>query len=266
MRYTKLLWPSFFVAALFGLHPLHVESVAWVTERKDVLSTLFWLLTMLAYIRYVELPSARRYVIVCIVFALGLMSKSMLVTLPLVLILLDYWPLNRLNSKLSILNSICEKIPLLVLSAIVCIVTVIAQKNAGAVSKIEAAPFIYRVGNALVSYCDYVLKMLWPVNLAVYYPHPIKALAGWKVAAASAVLLIITIAVILLRRRRYLSVGWFWFVGTLVPVIGLVQVGSQAMADRYTYIPLTGLFIMLSNSCCSWRNIIHAGRILARYG
>ncbi len=244
-RYTKSIWPSFFAAAAFALHPLHVESVAWITERKDVLSTLFWLLTMLAYIRYVKIPSARRYVIVCLAFTLGLMSKSMLVTLPLVLILLDYWPLNRLNSKFSFLNSFCEKIPLLILSVVVSVVTVIAQKSAGAVSRIEAVPFGQRFGNALVSYCDYILKMFWPVELAVYYPHPIKSLVFWKIAAALAVLLAISITVILLRNRRYLLVGWLWYLGTLLPVIGLVQVGSQAMADRYTYIPLTGIFIML---------------------
>ncbi len=250
-RYSKSLWPSFLVAALFGLHPLHVESVAWVTERKDVLSALFWMLTMLAYARYVERPTAWRYVTVCTTFALGLMAKSMLVTLPLVLLLMDYWPLRRLlpedaGKGVSIGRLIREKIPLLGLSALTCVVTVIAQKYAGAVSKIDVIPFGRRVGNALVSYSDYILKMFWPVDLAVYYPHPIKSLAGWKVAAALAVLLTITIVVILLRRRRYLFVGWLWYLVTLVPVIGLVQVGSQAMADRYTYIPLTGIFIMLA--------------------
>ncbi len=249
-RYTKAVWVSFFVAALFGLHPLHVESVAWVTERKDVLSTLFWLLTMLAYLRYVEIPTAKRYVIICVVFALGLMSKSMLVTLPFVLLLMDYWPLKRLwpeekSSGVSIGRLLFEKIPLLSLSAASCIMTVIAQKNAGAVSKIDIVPFSQRVGNALVSYCDYILKTFWPIDLAVFYPHPIKSLAGWKIAASLAVLAAIMIAVILLRRRRYLIVGWFWYLGTLVPVIGLVQVGGQALADRYTYIPLTGIFIML---------------------
>jgi tetratricopeptide (TPR) repeat protein len=262
-KYSKSIWASFFVAALFGLHPSHVESVAWVTERKDVLSALFWLLTMLAYIRYVEIPNSRRYVIVCVVFALGLMSKSMLVTLPLSLLLMDYWPLGRLWPKdngagVSIGRLIREKIPLLVSSVLVCVVTVIAQKNAGAVSKIDIVPFGERLGNALVSYCDYILKMFWPADLAVYYPHPIKSLAGWKVAAALAVLLTITIAVTLLRRRRYLLVGWLWFLGTLVPVIGLVQVGSQAMADRYTYLPLTGIFIMLvwlsSDILSQWRH------------
>ena len=250
-RYTKAVWASFFVSALFALHPLHVESVAWITERKDVLSMLFWLLTMLAYLRYVEIPTIKRYVIICVVFALGLMSKPMLVTLPFVLVLMDYWPLKRLwtegeSNGVKIGRLLLEKIPLLSLSAASCVMTVIAQKNSGAVAKISIVPFSQRIGNALVSYCDYILKTFWPVDLAVFYPHPIKSLAGWKVAVSLAVLVVITIAVILLRRRRYLLVGWLWYLGTLVPVIGLVQVGGQAMADRYTYIPLTGIFIMLA--------------------
>lgn len=250
-RYTKVVWASFFVSALFALHPLHVESVAWVTERKDVLSMLFWLLTMLAYLRYVEIPTIKRYVIICVVFALGLMSKSMLVTLPFVLLLMDYWPLKRLwpeerDNGVTIGRLLFEKTPLFLLSAASCVMTVIAQKSGGAVAKISIVPFNQRVGNALVSYCDYILKMFWPVDLAVFYPHPIKSLAGWKVAVSLAVLVVITIVVILLRRRRYLLVGWLWYLGTLVPVIGLVQVGGQALADRYTYIPLTGIFVMLA--------------------
>ena len=250
-RYSKTIWASFFVAALFALHPLHVESVAWVTERKDTLSTLFWMLTMLAYVRYVEAPNAGRYIIVCVVFAFGLMSKSMLVTLPLVLLLMDYWPLKRLwpegkSSGVTSTRALLEKIPLFILSGIVCVITVIAQKGSGAVSKINSAPLGPRISNALVSYCDYILKMFWPVDLAVFYPHPVNSLAGWKIILSSAVLLAATIIVILLRRRRYLLVGWFWYLGTLVPVIGFVQVGAQAMADRYTYIPLTGIFIMLA--------------------
>jgi tetratricopeptide (TPR) repeat protein len=250
-RYSKSLWPSFFVAALFGLHPLHVESVAWVTERKDVLSTLFWLLTMLAYVRYVENPTAKRYTIVCVAFAIGLMAKSMLVTLPLVLLLMDYWPLERLwpeekKNGVAVSRLLFEKLPLFILSVIVCVATVIAQRGSGAVSKINSIPLSSRINNALVSYCDYILKMFWPVDLAVFYPHPVNTLAGWKAILSLAVLLAITIVVILLRRRRYLLVGWFWYLGTLVPVIGFVQVGAQALADRYTYIPLTGIFIMLA--------------------
>jgi tetratricopeptide (TPR) repeat protein len=249
-RCSKSLWPSFFVAALFGLHPLHVESVAWVTERKDVLSMLFWMLTMLSYVRYVERRTAWRYITVCVTFALGLMAKSMLVTLPLVLLLMDYWPLKRLwpedkKNGFAVGHLLLEKLPLAVMSVLACAVTVIAQKSGGSVAKISVVPLDQRIGNALVSYCQYLVKTFWPVDLAVYYPHPIKSLAGWEVAAAFAVLLAITIVVILLH-RRYLLVGWFWYLGTLVPVIGFVQVGAQAMADRYTYIPLTGIFIMLT--------------------
>jgi tetratricopeptide (TPR) repeat protein len=257
-RYSKSLWASFFVAALFALHPLHVESVAWVTERKDVLSTLFWMLIMLAYVRYVEIPTVKRYTIICVVFSLGLMTKSMLVTLPFVLLLMDYWPLRRLfpdfgeisqaeeaRAGISIGRLIWEKTPLFILSAASCVVTFVAQKTGGAVMRLSTIPIEYRIGNALVSYCDYIVKTFRPIGLAVFYPHPAKDLAGWKVAVAVAVLMTITIVVILLRRRRYLLVGWLWYLGTLVPVIGIVQVGTQSMADRYTYLPLTGIFIML---------------------
>jgi protein O-mannosyl-transferase len=262
-RYSKAIWASFFVAALFALHPLHVESVAWVTERKDVLSMLFWMLTMLAYVRYVENPAAKRYAIVCVTFALGLMAKSMLVTLPLALLLMDYWPLKRLwpeekSNGVTIGRLLFEKLPLLLLSAASCVITVIAQKSSGAVAKISIVPFNQRIGNAMVSYCQYLIKMFWPVDLAVFYPYPVNPVVDWKVAAAFAALLAITIVVILLRRRRYLLVGWFWYLGTLLPVIGFVQVGRQAMADRYTYIPLTGLFIMLVWLACDilsqWRH------------
>jgi protein O-mannosyl-transferase len=250
-RYTKAIWPSFFVAALFALHPLHVESVAWVTERKDTLSTFFWLLTMLAYLRYMEVPTVKRYVIICVVFSLGLMSKSMLVTLPLVLLLMDYWPLRRLwpedkSAGITFGRLIREKIPMLILSAAVCVVTVITQNSGGAVAKIIVVPLGQRVGNALVSYCQYLIKMFWPVDLAVFYPYPVGSIAGWKIAASLIVLLVITIVVLLLRRRRYLVAGWFWYLGTLAPVIGIVQVGAQSMADRYTYVPLTGIFIMFA--------------------
>ncbi|MGA2678310.1 MAG: tetratricopeptide repeat protein [Sedimentisphaerales bacterium] len=249
-RYTKAVWASFFVAALFALHPLHVESVAWVTERKDVLSTMFWLLTMLAYLRYVEIPSARRYVIVCVVFALGLMSKSMLVTLPFVLLLMDYWPLKRIwpeekSNGVTIGRLILEKAPLFILSATSCMITFIAQKTVGAMNMLGVIPGGNRIDNALVSYCDYIFKMFLPVGLANIYPHPVNEIPGLKVAVSLAVLVVISIVVIFLRRRRYLLVGWLWYLGTLVPVVGFVQVGLQARADRYTYIPLTGIFIML---------------------
>ncbi len=261
-RYTKTLWASFFVAALFGLHPLHVESVAWVTERKDVLCTLFWMLTMMAYLRYVERRTAWRYVIILVCFALGLMAKPMVITLPFALFIMDFWPLRRLwpeeGAGVPIFRLIIEKIPLLILSAASSCVTFIAQKMGGSVANSSVSPLSYRVGNALVSYCDYILKTFWPVDLAVFYPHPAAGIAGWKIAASAAVLLAITVVVLLLRRRRYLLAGWLWYLGTLVPVIGLVQVGRQAMADRYTYIPLAGLFIMLvwlaGDITGKWRN------------
>jgi tetratricopeptide (TPR) repeat protein len=263
-RYTKTLWASFFVAALFALHPLHVESVAWVTERKDVLSTLFWLLTMLAYLQYVESATFKRYVLICVLYALGLMTKPMLVTLPFVLLLMDYWPLKRLLPQapnfmlgvnpqdkpggLPVVSSrrlIFEKAPLFILSAASCVVTYVAQKTGGAVVRFGAITLGTRIENALISYCEYIVKMFKPIGLAVFYPHPVKGLAVGEIAASLAFLAAVTTAVVLLRKRRYLLVGWLWYMGTLVPVIGIVQVGGQAMADRYTYIPLTGIFIML---------------------
>ena len=271
-RYSGAKWASFFVAAFFGLHPLHVESVAWVTERKDVLSTLFWMLTMLAYVRYVEGPTVGRYVAIVALYALGLMTKSMLVTLPFVLLIMDYWPLRRLwpeeaGPGVPVGRLLLEKSPLFIMSAASCVVTFIAQKAGGAVTRLSAIPLGYRISNALVSYCEYIWKMFRPVGLAVFYPHPVKEFAGWKVAAALALLLTVTAAVILLHRRRYLLAGWLWYLGTLVPVIGIVQVGTQAMADRYTYIPLTGIFIMLvwfaGDIVSQWR---HRGLIAAVAG
>jgi tetratricopeptide (TPR) repeat protein len=257
-RYSGALWSSFFAAAIFGLHPLRVESVAWITERKDVLSALFWMLTMLAYVRYLEGPTVKRYVAICVLYALGLMAKPMLVTLPFVLLIMDYWPLQRLRTEgvwrqggseaasgVPVSRLILEKLPLIVLSMLSSMITVIAAKSGGAIAKFNMFSFGYRIGNALVAYCDYILKMFRPVGLAVLYPHPWAQQAGWKIAASVALLLAITAAVILLRRRRYLLAGWLWYLGTLVPVIGLVQVGEQAMADRFTYIPLTGVSIML---------------------
>jgi protein O-mannosyl-transferase len=246
-RYSKALWASFFVAALFALHPLHVESVAWVTERKDVLSTLFWMLTMLAYLRFVEKRTVWRYTIILVFFAIGLMAKPMLVTLPFVLLIMDYWPLRRLWPEegigVGVFRLILEKLPLLALSAISSAVTSVAQKTS--MANLSVFSLDYRICNTLVSYCDYILKMFRPVDLAVFYPHPSGGIAVWKIAASAAALLAITVVVLLLRRHRYLLAGWLWYLGTLVPVIGLVQVGRQAMADRYVYIPMTGLFIML---------------------
>jgi tetratricopeptide (TPR) repeat protein len=287
-RMTRALWQSAFVAALFALHPLHVESVAWVAERKDVLSTFFWMLTTGAYIFYVERPVLQRYLLVLIFFALGLMAKPMLVTLPFVLLLLDYWPLQRFRQKRSpkeihadsrgpvsvvkqkgaakkhaekseektekpvdskyrwtlIRPLLWEKIPLFALTAFSCIVTYVAQQKGGAVASIEAFPLSDRLANAFVSYVVYIRKMMWPSDLAIFYPHA-GLLPSWQVIGAVLLLLSLTIAVIRAAREiPYLAVGWLWYVGTLIPVIGIVQVGAQARADRYTYVPLIGLFMI----------------------
>ena len=291
-RMTKTLWPSAFLACLFAIHPLHVESVAWIAERKDVLSTFFWLLTLGAYSYYVEHPGFRRYSLVLLFFILGLMSKPMLVTLPFVLLLLDYWPLRRFteikpNQKVQtkILKSIVsaqskkknkmkntsvgkekpevkkpadieykwsllyrllwEKCPLFALAILSSIVTYIAQQKGGAVASFEMIPLAIRIGNALVSYVTYIGKMIWPSNLAFYYPGLL--VPYWQVLGSLFILIAITLVVIWRAQRSpYLATGWLWYLGTLVPVIGIVQVGSQAMADRYTYIPMIGLFIMIA--------------------
>ncbi|MGO9138555.1 MAG: glycosyltransferase family 39 protein, partial [Syntrophales bacterium] len=246
---TGAVWPSALVAALFAIHPMHVESVAWVSERKDVLSTLFWFATMCAYARYAKRPSVARYGSVFILFALGLMAKPMLVTLPFVLLLLDYWPLNRLSdarpqgavhsapnprwSGKVLLRLLAEKIPLFVLTIISCMITVKAQHSSGAMKSLLNIPLIFRIENALVSYVRYVLKLFWPFPMAFFYT--LAEVPTWQFVGA-AILLLISSALILYnaRRRPYLAVGWFWYLGTLVPVIGVVQVGNQAMADRYT--------------------------------
>ena len=254
-RMTKSLWKSGFVAALFAIHPLHVESVAWVSERKDVLSTLFWIFTMWAYIRYTERPILSRQLLVVAVFALGLMAKPMLVTLPFVLLLLDYWPLRRLKQAgakardlaLSAFDLVWEKIPLFALAVASSIVTYQAQQTGGTVAAFDKLPFSVRAANALVAYVGYIGKMIWPRGLCALYPHREGGLPEWQVIGAGLLLVCVTVFVILMGRRRpYLAVGWLWYVGTLVPVIGLVQVGEQAMADRYTYVPLIGLFIMIA--------------------
>ena len=258
-RITGALWRSGFVATLFALHPLHVESVAWISGRKDVLSTFFWLLTMWAYVRYVWRPSFARYVAVVAFFILGLMSKAMLVTLPFVLLILDYWPLQRLhlnepaegnasigNSPKTIAKLLREKIPLFVLTAISCVLTYLAQQTGGAVRTFERVGPGIRLTNTMVSYVNYINKTFWPSGLAIYYPLP-KTIPIWQVAQAGLILAGISLlAIWWLRSRPYLLVGWLWYIGTLVPVIGLVQVGEQAMADRYTYIPLTGLFLAVT--------------------
>jgi len=250
-KMTGALWRSALVAALFALHPLHVESVAQVAGRKDVLSTFFWILTMLAYTRYVERPGLSSYGAVCICFMLGLMAKPMLVTLPLVLLLLDYWPLGRVRpagraaGRKAVLGLIKEKLPLFVLAAASGGVTFVVQTRGGAVGSLVQYPLGIRAANALVSYVRYMAKTFWPAKLAIFYPHP-GTWPFWQTAGALLLLLVISAAVIRARQARpYLAVGWLWYLGTLVPVIGLIQVGAQAMADRYTYVPLTGLFIMV---------------------
>jgi tetratricopeptide (TPR) repeat protein len=238
-RLTGRMGASAFVAALFAVHPAHVESVAWVAERKDVLSGFFFLLTIGAYQRWTEARTPRRYLLVAVLFACGLLSKPMLVTLPCVLLLLDAWPLGRLGEGPRRL--LVEKIPLFVLSAAASAVTVYAQE--GSLATLEAVSLGRRIGNALVSYAAYLGKLFWPAKLAVFYPLPV-AIPLWKSLAAGALLLAITAFCLWrFRRQPVLAVGWFWFLGMLVPVIGLIQVGRQAMADRYTYLPSIGLFI-----------------------
>jgi Flp pilus assembly protein TadD len=282
-RMTGRLWPSAFAAAVWAVHPLRVESVAWVSERKDVLSGLFFVLTLWAYASYVERPASwGRYIRVVVFFALGLMTKPMLVTVPFVLLLLDYWPLGRMESsptnnlggkRLEVRRSplseknvppsfvqrvrrlVIEKIPLLLLAVASCVVTFVAQ--GGAVRPLELVPLPWRIANALVSYAAYLWQFVCPVGLAVIYPHPGDNLPAWHVAVALLVLVGISLAVLAARRKHpYLLVGWLWYVGMLVPVIGLVQVGGQAMADRYTYLTQIGLCVALAwgvaNVAGSW--------------
>jgi protein O-mannosyl-transferase len=244
-RMTKGIWQSAFIAGLFALHPLHVESVAWIAERKDVLSTLFWLLTMLVYVRYVERPSRGRYIAVLVLFSLGLMAKPMLVTLPFVLFLLDYWPFERFSRfDSSIMKPAIEKIPMIILSAVSCVVTFMVQQHGGAMSVISLSE---RITTALYVYLVYIGKMIWPMRLAVLYPYPADAMPVSTGFICGVILVLITVLVIFYgRRHKYLLVGWLWYLGTLVPVIGLVQVGAQAWADRYTYVPLIGLFLIIA--------------------
>jgi len=262
VRMTGTLWQSSFAVALFALHPLHVESVAWVAERKDVLSTFFMMLAIWAYILYVKKGNIRRYLLVVLFFVLGLMSKPMLVTLPFILLLLDFWPLGRFchihetrnvvtsqqtNERLGILRLLWEKVPFFALAVGSSVVTFIVQERSGAVTLLEQYSIQTRIINAFVAYTEYMLNMIWPVKLVVMYPHPGNSLLLWKGVAAGLALVIITILVIRKARKiPYLAVGWLWYVVTLIPVIGIVQVGAQAMADRYTYITLIGLFIIIA--------------------
>ena len=251
-RMTRELWPSAFVAALFAIHPLHVESVAWVAERKDVLSGLFFLLTLHAYAAYAAKPKVWRYVLALGLFILGILSKPMLVTVPFVLLLLDYWPLRRMTFQRSkrdlpgrpnIGRLIWEKVPFALVAGAWSIVTFVLQKGAGA---IDQHGILLRIANAIVSYATYLWNTFWPQNLAVFYPYPVAV--SWGLITVSAALLVLISFLCIARRRSspYLIVGWFWYLGMLVPVIGLIQVGAQAHADRYTYLPQIGLCFALS--------------------
>ncbi|MEO6196456.1 MAG: hypothetical protein ABIS20_25835 [Thermoanaerobaculia bacterium] len=238
---TGAVWRSAAVAALFAVHPAHVESVAWVAERKDVLSALFWILAMAAWTSYARRPSPGRYLLVALMMLLGLMAKPMVVTLPFALLLLDVWPLERRG--LGWKRLIAEKLPLLALSAAASLVTLRYQRTS--LAPLDLVPWSVRLANAAVAYASYLGKLLLPRNLAVFYPIPL-AIPAWQVAAATALLAALTaLATWKARRAPWLLVGWLWFLGTLVPVIGLVQVGRQAMADRYTYLPSIGLFVAI---------------------
>ena len=248
-RATGAVWRSFLVAALFAVHPLNVETVAWVAQRKSLLCTLFSLLTIAAYGWYARRPDWKKYLVVAAAFALALLSKPMAVSLPLVLLLLDYWPLERyedLPFRRKWVRLSLEKLPLLLLSAASSAVTMVAQRSRGAVAWESILPLSWRLENAIVSYVAYLGKTVWPAKLAVFYPHPLHSLSWSDVIAAAVILVAITMAVLYFHRARYLAMGWFLFVITLIPVIGIVQVGRQAMADRYAYVPCIGLFIIIA--------------------
>jgi tetratricopeptide (TPR) repeat protein len=248
---TGALWPSAFAAALFALHPLRVESVAWVTERKDALSAIFWLLGTAAHLRFARRPAAGPYALVAACFALGLMTKATVVTFPLALLLLDAWPLGRMGragrggTPLRVL--LLEKLPLLLLSALAAALALASQREVGAVQSLEAFSLPVRAANAAVAAADYLRDTVWPAGLAVFYPHPGPALPAARALAAAVLLAAVTAAALRLARRLpAVAVGWLWFLGTLVPVAGIVQVGAQARADRYTYLPSIGLAVGLA--------------------
>lgn len=273
-RLTGALWRSAFVAALFAWHPLHVESVAWASERKDVLSAFFWMLTLLAYTRFVSESKVRNpkskvfYALALLAFACGLMSKPMVVTLPFVLLLLDFWPLKRFtiyDLRFTIGRLIVEKIPFFILTIASCVITRLVQSDA--LWSTASLPLSFRLANAVMSYVRYLGKVFWPANLALIYPYPHYWPLAGVIVAALLLALISVWAVLSAKRFPYLAVGWFWYLGTLVPVIGLVQAGIQSMADRYTYLPSIGLFIIFA-----WglNDLLHAqprkGKIAAAVG
>jgi tetratricopeptide (TPR) repeat protein len=275
---TATFWRSAFVAALFAIHPLHVESVAWIAERKDVLSGIFFMLTLGAYTRYARKPSIGRYIVMSIFLVCGLMSKPMLVTTPFVLLLLDWWPLRRFQESTSSGGEsrgrssldrqsirrrlIFEKIPLLILSIASAIITFLAQRQA--IGLPEELPINWRISNAIMSYMLYVWQMFWPLKLGAFYPHPENRLPTWEIVFAGAFIAAITIAAIVCRKKQpYLMTGWLWYLGMLVPVIGILQVGWQARADRYTYLPHIGLYIGLTWTVAEFAAKRRLGKIVA---
>jgi Tfp pilus assembly protein PilF len=260
---TQRTWPSLIAAAIFAVHPLNVESVAWAAERKNVLSMLFLLLAFWAYQRYASKPSIARYGAVFFLFACGLMAKPQVITLPFLLLLWDYWPLQRLqfgsrqsgavgNHTRSLGWLILEKVPLLALSAASAVVTLAGQQAGGAVRTTIEYPATVRIENAIGAYFDYVGRLLWPLRLAPMYPHPGDSLLAWQISVAALFVIGVSVLVLRFREKRYLVVGWFWFLGGLVPMIGLVQVGQQATADRYMYLPMIGLLLMLCWGLADW--------------
>ncbi len=263
---TGFRWRSLMVAALFALHPINVESVAWASERKNVLSMMFFLLALYAYGWYARSPGARRYLVVTLAFACALMSKPQVVTFPFLLLLWDYWPLRRIGAKSDTDEAeesqpapkasagwlLLEKLPWFALAAASSFMTMQAQRAAGSVKALSFYSLPLRLESSLIGYVRYIGKAFWPANLVALYPHATRLYPAWQVAAAAALLLLITVLVACARKRRYLVVGWFWFLGSLVPMIGLVQVGAQAMADRYAYIPFIGLFLMATWLIADW--------------
>ena len=259
-RMTGEVWKGAAVAALFAVHPLNIESVVWIAERKNLLSTLFWILTLLAYVHYAEKPGWKRYSVILVCFVLGLTAKPMLVTLPFVLLLLDYWPLQRFSwsdrersgavqdraeRRKLLIRLLIEKIPLLILSLLSAFVTFHAARTGGAIKAISVFPLVGRIENAIISYAMYLVKMVWPADLAIFYPYPVGR-PLWQVGLSILFLTAITALVCIKgRTHRYLISGWFWYGITLLPVIGLVQVGFQSMANRYAYMSLIGIFVIV---------------------
>jgi tetratricopeptide (TPR) repeat protein len=281
LRATGSAWPSFLVAALLALHPVNVESVAWAAERKNVLSMMFFLLALHAYDRYARTGGRRLYGLVAVFFALGLMAKPQIVTLPFVLLLWDYWPLQRMDARMGAAHSsadtpastltpvsrsfsylVWQKLPLFILAAADSVVTVLAQRAGDAVRSVTEVSWSARLENVFVSYTRYLGKAFWPSRLAPLYPRPWNSLPGWQVAGSAALLVLVSVLAVRWRARRHLLVGWFWFLGTLVPMIGIITVGEQAMADRYAYIPFIGLFIAVIWTLNDWT--LNAGSIKAR--